>query len=52
MYRHAIGVGARFKLVSQAQFEVALVPGVWVVQRTDLIGTVFDQHFFFKAEQV
>ncbi|MNV54290.1 hypothetical protein D3C71_1464760 [compost metagenome] len=52
MHRHAVGVGTWLKLIGQAQLKVALMPGIRIVQRTDLIGTVLDQHLFFKAEQI
>ncbi len=52
MHRHAIGIGARFKLVAKPQLEVALMPEVRVVQLADLLRPLFNQHALFKIEQV
>ena len=52
MHRHAIGIGARFKLVAKPQLEVALMPEVRVVQLADLLRPFFNQHALFKIEQV
>ncbi len=49
---HAVGIGARFKLVAQAQLEVALMPEVRVIELADLLRPLFDQHALFKVEQI
>ena len=52
MHRYAIGIGARFKLIAKTQLEVALMPEIRVVQFTDLLRPLFNQHALFKIEQV
>ena len=52
MHRYAIGIGARFKLIAKPQLEVAQMPEIRVVQFTDLLRPLFNQHALFKIEQV
>ena len=52
MDSHAVGIGARFKLVAQAQLEIALMPEVRVIELADLLRSLFDQHALFKVEQI
>ncbi|MNC23060.1 hypothetical protein D3C75_710740 [compost metagenome] len=52
MHGDTIGIRARFKLVSQTQLEIALMPKVRIVELADLFRTLFDQHALFEIEQV
>ena len=52
MNGHAIRVGTRFKLIRQAQLEVALMPEVRVVELADRLRPLFNQHALFEVEQV
>lgn len=51
MHRHAIGVGAVFKLVAKPQLEVALMPEIRVVQFTDLLRPSLISMLFSKLSK-
>ncbi len=51
MHRHAIGIGARFKLVAKPQLEVALMPEVRVVQLADLLRPSLISMLFSKLSK-
>nr|CGY68641.1 Uncharacterised protein [Salmonella enterica subsp. enterica serovar Typhi] len=49
---HAVSIRARFKLIAQTQLEIALVPEIRVIQFADFFRAFFNQHTFFKVEQI
>ena len=52
MYGHTVRVCAWLKLIAQTQLEIALMPEVRVIQLADFFCALFDQHAFFKVEQI
>ncbi|MNL70294.1 hypothetical protein D3C87_1952760 [compost metagenome] len=52
MDRDAIGIRAGLKLIGQTQLEIALMPEVRIVQFTDILRPLFNQHALFKVEQI
>ncbi|CSB88743.1 Uncharacterised protein [Vibrio cholerae] len=52
MYRHTVTVLARLKLVTEFEFQIALMPEIRVIQIGNVAGIAFEQHLFFKAEQI
>lgn len=51
MYRHPVGIGARFKLIGQPQLEVALMPEVRIVKLTDLFRPSLINILFSKLSR-
>ncbi|CAH0222480.1 hypothetical protein SRABI106_01995 [Rahnella aquatilis] len=52
MYRYAVSIGTRLKLIGHAQFEIALMPEIRVIVSADIARALFDQHAFFKVQAV
>ena len=52
MYGHTVSIRAGLKLIAQTQLEIALMPEVRVIQLADFFCALFDQHAFFKVEQI
>ncbi len=52
MHRHAVGVGARLKLIAKPKLKVALMPEVRIVQLANLLRPFLNQHALLKVEQI
>ena len=52
MYGHTVRIGSGFELVAQAQLKVTLMPEVRIIQLTDFLCALFDEHALFKVEQI
>ena len=52
MYGHTVRIGSGFELVAQAQLKVTLMPEVRIIQLTDFLRALFDEHALFKVEQI